>query len=155
MSHAKIASSYILNVVDPSATRWSLAASSQPWFFHPDANHEMKVFNDLPKGDFIDDTPSLHPCFHLPAARRTYIGGNKLRVSCLYKLIICWGYLLTKCSGLSMTHESARVSRDLNTQLESSSQQVLCDVGLYLIFNKIHSSLAPWDPTFFSSLTSM
>lgn len=39
------------------------------------------MFNDLPKGDFIDETPSLPPYFHLPAARRTYIGGINLQVN--------------------------------------------------------------------------
>lgn len=71
-------------------------------FFHSDANHEVKMFNELPKGDFIDETSPLPPCFRLPAARRTYIGGRKIWVS-LWKFMICFGYLLTKRSRLSMT----------------------------------------------------
>ena len=44
-------------------------------------DHNVRIFDGLPRGMFEDETPSLPPIFRLPAPRLTYQGGVELQVS--------------------------------------------------------------------------
>lgn len=46
-----------------------------------DGDHAVRIFNDLPRGRFIDETPSLPDYFSLPPAIKEYIGRGKVQVS--------------------------------------------------------------------------
>ena len=52
-------------------------------FFHiSGGDHEVRMFNDLPQGNIVIETPRLPPTFGLPEARRNYFGAVKLQVIC-------------------------------------------------------------------------
>ena len=46
----------------------------------PDGNHEVRLFDDLREGVFMDETPQLPLAPNLPAARGSYFGKIQLQV---------------------------------------------------------------------------
>ena len=46
----------------------------------PDDNHDVRLFDDLREGVFVDETPQLPLAFNLPAARGFYAGKIQLQV---------------------------------------------------------------------------
>ena len=45
-----------------------------------DNNHDVRLFDDLRKGVFVDETPQLPLAPNLPAARGFYVGNIQLQV---------------------------------------------------------------------------
>ena len=67
-----------------------------PSFFHlTGGDHEVRIFNDLPEGGIVNETPRLPPTFRLPRTRRNYFGAVGLQVACgRFKLPSSWPLLL-------------------------------------------------------------
>ena len=59
-------------------------------FYTPGANHDVKIFDDLPRGELKDETEPLPPYFHLPSARRTYLGRINVYVSLTEENALCF-----------------------------------------------------------------
>ena len=52
------------------------------FFYLPEGDHDVRIFDDLPQGEIVNETPQLPPTFHLPKARRKYFGAVELQVMC-------------------------------------------------------------------------